>query len=72
MFFTVVAKSGPNQVVLLAPSMNFSSGQITLTLRNGQKVTASSSVLQSVYYRDECVKFLTADPAWNSIYAAAQ
>jgi hypothetical protein len=72
MFFTVVAKSGPNQVVLVVPSMDFSSGQFTLTLRSGQKVSASSSVLQSVYYRDECFSFLRADPVWNSIYTAVR
>jgi hypothetical protein len=72
MFFTVVAKSGSSQVVLVAPSMDFSSGSVTLTLRSGQKVTANSSVLQSVYYRDECLQFLRADPAWNSIYTAVQ
>jgi hypothetical protein len=71
MFFTVVAKSGTNQVVLVAPSLDMSSGQVTLTLRSGQKITASPSVLQSVYYRDECLSFLSADPAWNSIYTAA-
>jgi hypothetical protein len=72
MFFTIVAKSGSDEVILVAPSLNFSSGQVTLTLRSGQKVTANSSVLQSVYYRDECLQFLRTDPAWNSIYTAAQ
>jgi hypothetical protein len=42
MLFTVVASRGENGVALFVPNVQISSGQVTLTLRSGQKITASS------------------------------
>lgn len=69
MLFTVVVRSGTNELALVANSLSLENGHATLTLRDGQQIVGSSTAIERFFYRDECFRFLRPDPAWNSVFA---
>ena len=66
--FTIVAKSGSNDLVLMANSFSLENGNATLTLRDGRQIVGPSAVIQRIYYGDQCFRFLRPESAWNSVF----
>jgi hypothetical protein len=68
MMFEVLAGTSDNFVRLLATQLDLSNGSVTLTLRDGRQLVGSQSAVFKLFYSDECLAFLKADPPWGNLF----
>ena len=68
MMFEVLAGTSDNFVRLIATQLDLSNSNVTLTLRDGRQLVGSQSTVLKLFYTDECLAFLRADPPWGNLF----